>query len=610
MIKKDLGISPQTKTRRSRKGGQAPNQSNSQQLDGRGPSVEHSGQDMRTAATSKKKRSSRSRRNRNRNHHRQNHHAQTHAAGQSSLQGQIAVSAVKHPDGSWNLGGLAEKALERYDLATGYPQDVKDQVADIMAEIRPSPGVYNHPEAAKKPWVRDLTDVPFVSVDNGTLWTEMDKGKLEKDPEANVSSRDIDQLQYAKKLPNGDIHVMVAVSDISAFVEKGSPLDRFMDKNTASVYTPDKVFNLVPPELAEDIASLNPREERIATVVEYTVTPDGKLKDENVSKAIVKSRTKLDYSSVGGWLQDEVGPSPAIRAQGQELMDGLKVQAEASARLEKAQDMKGALEFDGTEMRIITEDGKAIGMEESKKNVATEMVENFMVTTNGVMSRYLRGKGYPTLERVVKEPEKWGDIVKLAGDMGYRLPNKPDAKALADFMAAEKKKNPDDADELSISVIKLIGRGEYQAIGPNDKLPGHFPLGVKNYTQSTASIRRGGDRVPARMANAALAGEKSPYREGELRHMANNINDKSQSIKKAERLANKMVTATMLEDRVGETFKAVVTGAKGDRAWVRIGDPPVEGSLRNPDGARVGQRLTVKLTKVNPEKGWIDFHQI
>lgn len=609
MINNDLGVSPKS-THRSRKGAKSPNPSHSQQMDGRGPSVEQSEPDMRAAATSKQRRSNRSNRGRNRNYHQQNFQAQSQAAGGGSLQGQIAVSSLKRPDGSWDLGKLAETALRKYNLATEYPRDVKDQVADIMAQIRPSPDVYNHPEAAKKPWVRDLTNVPFVSVDNGTLWTEMDKEKLAKDPEANVSSRDIDQLQYAKKLPNGDIHVMVAVSDVSAFVEKGSALDRFMDKNAASVYTPDRVFNLIPPELAEDIVSLNPREERFATVVEYTVTPDGKLKDENVSKAIVKSRTKLDYSSVGGWLQNEVGPSPAMVAQGDELLDGLKIQAEASARLEKAQDMKGALEFDSTEMRIITEDGKAIGMEESKKNVATEMVENFMVTTNGVMSRFLRDKGYPTLERTVKEPEKWPEIVDLAGDLGYKLPNRPDAKALADFMAAEKAKNPDKADELSISVIKLIGRGEYQAVGPNDELPGHFPLGVKNYTQSTASIRRGGDRAPARMANAALAGEPSPYSERELQAMAENINEKDQLIKKAERLANKKVTATMLEDRVGETFKAVVTGVKGDQAWVRIGDPPVEGSLMDANGVRVGQRMTVKLTKVDPAKGWIDFHQV
>jgi exoribonuclease-2 len=176
-------------------------------------------------------------------------------------------------------------------------------------------------------------------------------------------------------------------------------------------------------------------------------------------------------------------------------------------------------------------------------------------------------------------------------------------------MLAEKEKHPDQAGDLSISVIKLIGRGEYRAIGPGEKLPGHFPLGVENYTQTTASIRRGGDRVPARMLRAALAGESSPYSPSELSSMADNINQKSQDIKKAERTANKMVTATMLEDKVGMSFDAIVTGVKDGRAWCRINNPPVEGSLKASGRVRVGDKLTVQLTSVNVEKGHIDFSQ-
>jgi exoribonuclease R len=536
--------------------------------------------------------------------------ASAHVAGAGSFMGTIGTMSLKYPDGRWDLKALATSALERNGLETGYPQDVMDQVAEIVARVRPSEGVYNHPPDASNPWVRDYTDKPLVSIDNGTLWTEMDPEVLAKDPEANVSSRDIDQLQMAKKLENGDIRVTVAVSDVDAFVPKDSPLDRFMDKNTSSIYTPDKVFNLIPPELAEDIVSLNPREERLATVVEYTVTPDGEIKDGDVFQAIVKSQTKLDYSSVGAWLEGRAEASPAMNAQGPDLLEGLKVQAEASARMEKAQDRKGALEFDRTETRIITENGNAVGFEESKKNTATELVENFMVNTNSVMSQFLRGKGYPTLERVVTPPEKWDQIQALAKTQGFKLPNKPDAKALSNFLAEAKQKDPEGSGELSISVIKLIGRGVYQAVAPNEETPGHFPLGVKNYMQSTASIRRGGDRISPRMLKAALAGKDSPYTPRELSSFADNLNSKGRNLNKGERLAEKMVAATMLEDKVGERFDAVVTGVKDGRAFCRIGNPPVEGKLNAQGKVEVGDKLSVKLSRLDVEKGWIDFQQI
>lgn len=534
--------------------------------------------------------------------------AQAHVAGSTSYMGTIGTMSLKYPDGRWNLKALAAKALEKYDLATDYPQSVKDQTAEIVAKTRPSPGVYVMPEDAKKPWVRDYRDKPLISIDNGTLWTEMDPEVLAKDPEANVSSKDIDQLQTATRLDNGDIRVTVAVSDVDAFVKKDSPIDKFMDVNTSSVYTPDRVFNLVPPEIAEDLASLNPREERLATIVEYTVTPEGKLKDEEVFQAIVKSRTKLDYNSVSAWMEGDADASPAMKAQGEELLVDLNLQKQASAWIEKGQTKD--LEVDRTETRIVTESGNAVGFEASKKGPANGIVENFMVSSNSVVSRFLRSKGFPTMERTLAPPEKWDRLQALTKQNGFNLPNKPDADALSQYLKYYKGKDPEGYDEMAVSIFKLSGRGMYEATGPNDPLVGQFFLGVKNYMQSTASIRRGGDRLTPRLIKAALAGEPSPYSMRELTKFADNLNDKGRVLNKAERLAEKMVAATMLEDRVGEKFDAVVTGTKGKQKWVRIGKPPVEGSLFTKDRVEVGDKMQVKLTKINVEKGHIDFKKV
>ena len=519
-------------------------------------------------------------------------------------------ATLKHPDGRWDLKALATSALKKYGLAVDYPDAVVQQVRGIMSRVRPNGSTYEHPEDAKAPWVENLTHLPFISVDNGTLWTEMDAETLANDPEANVSSKDIDQLQYAEMLEDGRIRVMVAVSDVDAFVPQNSPLDHFMNRNTSSVYTPDQVFNLIPPELAEDIVSLNPREERIATVVKFEISANGVVDKSEVASALVKSRVKLDYSSVGAWLEGRAEPSPAMLSQGPELLDNLKLQLKASELLEIAQKRKGAIEFDRTEMRIITERGNAIGLVESQDNVASEIVENFMVTANRVVSEFLRSRGFTTLERVVTPPSRWDKIMQLAKHYGHDLPAEPDAKALSSFLQEEKKKNPEDAEELSFSVIKLIGRGIYTPVTQDQEPPGHFPLGVKNYMQSTASIRRGGDRLSPRMLKAALSGKKAPYSDEELEEFAENLNKKASALKKAERMAEKMIIATILDGQIGQDFDAVITGVKKTKYWCRINKPLIEGSLYSTAKLDVGDKVRVRLSKLDVLQGHIDFQHV
>lgn len=533
------------------------------------------------------------------------------AAGIGGLPASVAVARSEHPQGPrWDIRELAIGTARMYDLQTEFPKAVEREVADMLAKTRPSPGVYVLPPDAHKPWVRDLRHIDFVSVDNGTRWDKMDPDELVRNPEANVSSKDIDQLQWVEKQDNGDIKVMVAVSDVDAFVKKGSAHDRFMDENTASLYAPSVVFNLSHPVVAEDLASLNPREERLSTIIEYTVTPEGEITNEDVYQGIVKSRTKLDYASVGGWLEGDVGPSPAIETQGDWLKENLRDQMEASRRIEAARDEAGAIEFEGTEWNIKVEDGVAVSWEKSQKNVATEMVENFMVTSNSVVSRFLRDRGYPTLERVVVTPEKWPEIRDVAKEFGVNLPRDPDGKALSKFLVEQNKKNPEGAKDLSVRVIRLIGRGEYEGVGPEDELPGHFPLGVKNYSQVTASIRRGGDRKIGRQIKAALAGEPPAY--GADDYGAERLNEMGRVIPKFERMINKQVIGTMLEDRIGEVFEAKVTGVKPPKVWVGVKDTPIEGSLFKAGGRqwKEGDTLRVKLTKVNVQKGWIDFEPV
>lgn len=494
-----------------------------------------------------------------------------------------------------------------HQLVVGFAPEVRDQSQEIVARVRPSPGQYVLPQDAKAPWVRDLRSQPWVSVDNGVLWTEVAPEELEADPECNVDSRDIDQLQGLPiVLDNGDLGLRVAVSDVDAFIKKGSALDRHMDINASSVYTPEVVFNLLPPELAEDIASLNPREDRLATVVEFSVSPQGDIYDEEVYPGLVHCVAKLDYASVGAWLEGKVEPSPAMQKH-PDTLRSLQLQWQASQQIREARQRRGSLEFERHEYRIQVQDGVAVGFEKSDKNAASQLVENLMVTVNQVVSRFLRSRGYPTLERVVPPPAQWERIRELIELHGGQLPKQPDGAALSSFLASFKDTDPAMHQEVTFAVIKLIGAGEFRAVGKEMELPGHFPLATKNYCQCTASIRRGGDRIATRMLKAALADEPPPYTLEELEAFATNLNLKGRVTRKVQRAVEKSVIATMLVDRLGEAFCGTVSGVKGEKVWIRISNSPIEGRLLGSSGARVGDLLTVQLKAVDVEKGFIDF---
>jgi VacB/RNase II family 3'-5' exoribonuclease len=499
------------------------------------------------------------------------------AAGQGGLAAGIAAANLHYPDGRWDLKAIADKALTDHGLATEYPPAVLKQVEDIQA-----------PAVGKDPWVRDYRHLPFSSIDNAT-------------------SRDLDQLEYAEKLPNGDIKVFVAVTDVDSLVPKDSPLDKHAMNQTTSVYTPDKVYNLLPEKLSCDFISLNPNQDRLSFVVEYTVAPDGSLKEESVYQAMVNSQAKLDYPSIGGWLDGETEMPDQLGQAGPKIIEQIEIQHEAAQRLKHKREQDGALVFASNETKIKVENGTAVDVEPVAKNSATELVENFMVTSNGVVSRFLDAHGMPSIERVVVQPEKWDKIVDVAAQHGTQLPEQVDGDALSAFLATMQNQDPEGFPELSSQVIRLIGRGEFVAHMPGEPLPGHFSLGVTNYAQFTAEMRRAGDIVNGRNVKAALAGKPSPYTAEEMRAIALNLTEKEQAAKKAERQAEKAAVATMLENRIGDTFEAVVSGKNQKGVWVRISNPPAEGFLDGGNGLKQGKKLTVRLESVNVEKGHINF---
>lgn len=475
-----------------------------------------------------------------------------------------------------DLKVLADNALQQRGLLTDFSPEVMSQVKGITRAAEPD-----------DPKIRDLRSLPWCSIDND-------------------DSKDLDQLTVSQKLPNGDVKILVAIADVDALVPKDSPIDGHARQNTTSIYTPDKKYPMLPDKLSTDFTSLNPDVDRLAIVIEYTVDKDGNIKDPDIYRANVHNHAKLAYNSCAQWL-DGNGPMPEAAKAG-DMEDQLRTQLDVAQKLKGRRHENGSLTLETIEPETKVVDGKVLDLEVAEKNCAKEMIEDFMVAANGVVARFLEKSGSPSLMRVVKTPKKWDRIVAIAQEKGVKLPAEPDAVALEKFLAAEKQKDPLHFPDLSLSVVKSMGRGEYVVNRPGVDDFGHFALAVKDYAHSTAPNRRYPDLITQREIKAALDGKPCPYSIEEMEELATHCTEQENNADKAERQARKSATALFLSDKIGQSFDGIVTGASEKGTWVRVLKPPAEGQLvQGQKGLDVGDRVRVKLQSVNVEKGFIDF---
>jgi len=444
-------------------------------------------------------------------------------------------------------------------------------------------------------------DSPTIDSDvqdlRSLLWSSID----------NESSRDLDQIEYAEQLDNGDIRILVGIADVDHLVAKDTPLDRHAAKNTVTIYTETEMFPMLPEELSTGLTSLNENEDRMAIVVELVIKADGDVPGNTVFRAVVCNRAKLAYEIVGQWL-DQHGPVPEKIGSTPGLKEQILLQNTAAERLHKFRLEKGALEFESIESSAVVENGEVQKIVSVTENSARKLIENFMVAANVEMAEFLERKGSPSLRRVVKTPLHWDGICEIAEKLGTALPEQPDARALGEFLIEQRQKDPVHFPDLSLSIIKLIGSGEYVVQRPGEDGEGHFGLGVRDYAHSTAPNRRYSDIVVQRLVKSALAGQPPPYSADDLEGIAQHCNEQERAERKVERKMRKIVAATVMKRHVGENFDAIVTGITDHGTFARILRPPVDGRIvQGEHGLKLGQKVDVRLLSANPSNGFIDF---
>lgn len=480
-----------------------------------------------------------------------------------------------------DLRAIAWEAMKKYGFDPYFPEPVMQEINSLeLSDL-----------SEKNSNVQDLRHL---------LWSSID----------NHDSMDLDQMEYCEAKPGDEILVRIAIADVDVYVPKQSRTDRHAGHNGTSVYTGVHTFPMLPDKLSKGITSLLPGQDCRALVIEYTVLFDGSVRHEKIFCALVANKAKLIYEEVGDWL-DNLAPVPRSVREVEGLEQQIRLQARATLRLKKCRMDQGALNLETIEANAILDQGIVRDLVVQKENMARYLIEEFMIAANGTMVDFLGKAGIPMIQRVVRTPKYWDKIVLTAERLGQRLPKKPDSLALATFLSRQKDAYPDQFPDLSLTIVKLIGPGEYMTLEPGEPPYGHFGLAVADYTHGTAPNRRYVDLIIQRLLKSMLDGMPCPYTIKELNESAIWLTDREKSSKKVERFMRKAAAALLLRDRIGELFDAFVTGASEKGTYVRLIAPPAEGRvIAGERGLFVGQKIRVRLVKTDPYNGFIDFERV
>ncbi len=439
------------------------------------------------------------------------------------------TTPIRHVD----LQAMAKQAM----LENGFEPEFPPQVQQQLGELKAHP-----PQVAPGANIRDLRNLLWSSIDNDT-------------------SRDLDQIEVAQRLPNGETKILVGIADVDTFVPKSSAIDAHAGKEATTVYTGVRNFPMLPEQLSTNTSSLLEAGDKLSIVIEFVVGMDGAVHSGSVYQALVRNKAQLTYNAVGAWLENKGAPPPKVAAS-PELQSQLKLQDQAAQALKNERYRHGALNIETIEVQPLMLNEKIVDVVKQEKNRATELIEDFMIAANGVVARMLENSKVSSIRRIVKTPERWPRIVELAAKLGGQLPAVADSKALNDFLIQRKAADPDHFADLSLAVIKLMGPGEYVLERPGDPEQGHFGLAVQDYTHSTAPNRRFADLVTQRLIKAVLASQPAPYSDSELASVAQNCNDERRRFQR-EKWSEKCPNASLpwrMSSRIGhEVFDGIVT---------------------------------------------------
>jgi len=497
----------------------------------------------------------------------------------------------------------------------GDPQEINTH---IWAVIYEQDLPFELPEQAKKELLKlplevqdedkagrvDLRDHPFVTIDG-------------------ENARDFDDAICVKETSKG-FKLYVAIADVSHYV----PMNSFLDKDAylrgTSVYFPTMVIPMFPEKLSNHLCSLKPYVDRLVMVVEIDYTKNGKVKGKKFYEGVIRSKARLTYTEVKRMLID--GDKEVIEKY-KELYPMLNSALELSQLIRAQRTKKGSLDFDLPEPEILINlEGRIENIIKRERNPAHMLIEDFMIAANVAVAEYLTELGYPFLYRVHEEPDpnKLRELSEIFLSLGYpiEVPEEVSPNFIQELLKQFEGKPVEHL--FNHLVLRSLKQARY-----SPENVGHFGLAETHYCHFTSPIRRYPDLVVHRVLKRALRKRKPPYTEEELLVMGKHLSERERKAEEAEREVVKRLQAFFMQDKVGQEFYGIISGVSAFGFFVDLEEYMVSGVVRVIDLVddvyvldekgisligktkgkvyQIGQRLKVKLKKVDLRRFYIDF---
>jgi ribonuclease R len=492
-----------------------------------------------------------------------------------------------------------EIALRKHDLPFEFSSEVK-------AETRKIPDKVRKKDMAGR---EDIRSLPLVTIDGET-------------------AKDFDDAVFCERQGKGaraSFRLVVAIADVSHYVQPGSALDQEALERGNSVYFPRRVIPMLPEKLSNGLCSINPQVDRLAMACDMVVAANGDIKSYRFYPAVMFSRARLTYDQVAAALFDQGEAGQTARDQVGGLALHLKDLDALYRVLAKARAKRGAIDFDTVETRMIFDDqGKIERIVPTHRNDAHRIIEECMLAANVCASDFLQSHKHPALYRVHQgpTPERLEKLRGFLGEFGMSLAGGDEPKA-GDYakLLATVKGRPDEQ-LLQTVMLRSLRQATY-----SPENVGHFGLAYESYTHFTSPIRRYPDLLVHRAIKAVLNGQT--YAPGDWEAIGMGCSQTERRADEATRDVENWLKCYYMQDRINEEFEGSISSVVPFGIFVALDQVFVEGLVHVSElgsdyyhyddtrhqilGERTGKRfrlsdrVRVRLVRVDLETAKIDF---
>jgi ribonuclease R len=431
-----------------------------------------------------------------------------------------------------------EIAIRNFDLPFEWPDGVEQQAAAFGESV-------SEEQVSGR---RDLRDLPLVTIDG-------------------ADARDFDDAVFAERRKNG-WRLVVAIADVASYVEPGAPLDVEAQNRATSVYFPSRVIPMLPETLSNGLCSLKPDVDRLCLVCDMSINDSGEVMRSRFDAAVMRSHARLTYDEVWQWL---LSGQAQIRPGKKEISQSLKDLYGLYKALRKARTKRGAIDFEGTDVRFsFDERGAVADILPAERNDAHKLIEECMVTANVEAARFLLRHQIPTLFRSHESPQdmKVENLQQFLRGLGIRVPwrTRPEPRDFEQIV--QQIKGRDDQHLIMAVLLRSQSLATYQANNA-----GHFGLALAAYAHFTSPIRRYPDLMVHRAIHHMLNKRTADgflYSPRDAEKLAEQCSHRSRRAEEAERQVIDRLKCYFMEQHIGERFSGQVTGVTSFGLFVEL----------------------------------------